>query len=179
MTLATRLLVEEALEGESRDVLGREHYEHGASPGQGWRNNVPMGRLHTAEAIVDYAAPQLAGREEAFRSEFRESLKGNNQALEGLAAVLLAQGLSVRKEAGIEHVRLHDLRHRFASRALSLGESLPMIGKLLGHRKVQTTARYAHLARDSVKAAAKRVGIAWESPKPLMHMAPVRSTCCR
>ena len=54
MTLATRLLVEEALEGESRDVLGGEHYEHGASPGQGWRNSVPMGRLHTAEAIVDY-----------------------------------------------------------------------------------------------------------------------------
>ena len=47
-----------------------------------------------------------------------------------------------------------NLRHSFAPRALSLGESLPMIGKLLGHRKVQTTARYAHLARDSVKAAA-------------------------
>ena len=38
-----------------------------------------------------------------------------------------------------------------------MGESLPMIGKLLGHRKVQTTARYAHLARDSVNAAAARV----------------------
>ena len=55
----------------------------------------------------------------------------------------------------ITHIR--DLRHSFASRALSLGESLPMIGKLLGHSKVQTTARYAHLARDSVKAAAERV----------------------
>ena len=53
--------------------------------------------------------------------------------------------------------RKHDLRHSHASRALSLGESLPMIGKLLGHRKVQTTARYAHLARDSVKVAAERV----------------------
>ena len=63
----------------------------------------------------------------------------------------------VRKKAGLEDVRIHDLRHSFASRALSLGESLPMIGKLLGHRKVQTTARYAHLARDSVKAAAERV----------------------
>ena len=63
----------------------------------------------------------------------------------------------VRKKAGIEDVRIHDLRHSYASRALSLGESLPMIGKLLGHRKVQTTARYAHLARDSVKAAAERV----------------------
>ena len=38
-----------------------------------------------------------------------------------------------------------------------MGESLPMIGKHLGHRKVQTTARYAHLARDSVKAAAEQV----------------------
>ena len=63
----------------------------------------------------------------------------------------------VRKKAGLEDVRIHDLRHSFASRALSLGESLPMIGKLLGHRKVQTTARYAHLARDSVKVAAERV----------------------
>ena len=63
----------------------------------------------------------------------------------------------VRKEAGLEDVRIHDLRHSFASRALALGESLPMIGKLLGHRKVQTTARYAHLAQDSVKAAARRI----------------------
>ena len=51
----------------------------------------------------------------------------------------------------------HDLRHSFASRALALGESLPMIGKLLGHRKVQTTARYAHLAQHSVKAAARKI----------------------
>ena len=63
----------------------------------------------------------------------------------------------VRSRAGLKDVRIHDLRHSFASRALALGESLPMIGKLLGHRKVQTTARYAHLARDSVKAAAGRV----------------------
>ena len=65
--------------------------------------------------------------------------------------------LVVRAHADLEDVRLHDLRHSFASRALALGESLPMIGKLLGHRKVQTTARYAHLAQDSVKASAARV----------------------
>jgi len=63
----------------------------------------------------------------------------------------------VRRRAGLDGVRLHDLRHTFASRALALGESLPMIGKLLGHRKVQATARYAHLARDSVKASAARI----------------------
>ena len=63
----------------------------------------------------------------------------------------------VRERAGLEEVRTHDLRHSFASRALALGESLPMIGKLLGHTQVQTTARYAHLARDSVKASASRI----------------------
>ena len=55
----------------------------------------------------------------------------------------------VRKRAGLDDVRIHDLRHSFASRALALGEGLPMIGKLLGHTQVQTTSRYAHLARDS------------------------------
>ena len=63
----------------------------------------------------------------------------------------------VRKRAGLEDVRLHDLRHSFASRALALGESLPVIGKLLGHTQVETTARYAHLARDSVRESAARI----------------------
>ncbi|MCY4431497.1 MAG: site-specific integrase [Rhodospirillales bacterium] len=63
----------------------------------------------------------------------------------------------VRERAGLGDVRIHDLRHSFASRALALGESLPMIGKLLGHSKIRTTARYAHLARDSVKVSAARV----------------------
>ena len=63
----------------------------------------------------------------------------------------------VRARAGLDDVRIHDLRHSFASRALALGESLPMIGKLLGHRRVRTTARYAHLARDAVNASAARV----------------------
>ena len=58
---------------------------------------------------------------------------------------------------GLEEVRIHDCRHSFASRALALGESLPVIAKLLGHSQIQTTARYAHLARDSVKASAARV----------------------
>ena len=63
----------------------------------------------------------------------------------------------LRSRAGLRDVRIHDLRHSFASRALALGESLPMIGKLLGHRKVDTTARYAHLARDSVHESAARI----------------------
>ena len=64
----------------------------------------------------------------------------------------------IRERAELDDVRIHDLRHSFASRALALGEGLPMIGKLLGHTQVQTTARYAHLARDTVKASAARIG---------------------
>ena len=63
----------------------------------------------------------------------------------------------IRKRAGLDDVRLHDLRHSFASGGLLVGEGLPMIGKLLGHSQVQTTARYAHLADDPVKTAANRI----------------------
>jgi integrase len=63
----------------------------------------------------------------------------------------------IRKQAGLNDVRLHDLRHSFASRGLLVGEGLPMIGKLLGHTQVQTTARYAHLANDPIKSAADRI----------------------
>ena len=92
--LATRLIVEEALEAESRDALGRGYYEHGGDPGRGYRNRT--GRLKTAEGMVNTTAPQIAGREEAFRSEIRTHLKGRSEALEDLAVEMLARGLSVR-----------------------------------------------------------------------------------
>ena len=53
--------------------------------------------------------------------------------------------------------RSHGVNVTMPSRALALGESLTMIGKLLGHTQVQTTARYAHLARDSIQTAAARI----------------------
>jgi integrase len=63
----------------------------------------------------------------------------------------------IRKAAALEDVRIHDLRHTFASGGLLVGEGLAMIGKLLGHTQVQTTARYAHLASDPVKQAATKI----------------------
>jgi Phage integrase family/Arm DNA-binding domain len=63
----------------------------------------------------------------------------------------------IRGAAGLENVRIHDLRHTFASGGLAVGEGLSMIGKLLGHTQVQTTARYAHLAADRVKQAADKI----------------------
>ena len=65
----------------------------------------------------------------------------------------------VRDRAGLKDVRMHDLRHSFASVAVSeLGGSLPMIGKLLGHKQTQTTAQYAHLADEPVDRLNQGVG---------------------
>ena len=64
----------------------------------------------------------------------------------------------IRTAAGIPDVRIHDLRHSFASVAAGAGLSLPMIGKLLGHSQPITTARYAHLAADPVHEASERIG---------------------
>ena len=64
----------------------------------------------------------------------------------------------VRKQAEIEDVRLHDLRHSVASQAVLKGVPLPVVARLLGHSQVSMTLRYAHVAEREVEAAAERVG---------------------
>jgi integrase len=68
-----------------------------------------------------------------------------------------------RKFGGLDEVRLHDLRHSFASLAAKRGVSLQMIGKLLGHRMAQTTARYAHLAQDHAATVNAELGAAMQA----------------
>ena len=65
-----------------------------------------------------------------------------------------------RKEAGLEDVRLHDLRHTFASYAVMSGVPLPVVAKLLGHSRCSMTLRYAHVHDRDVEAAAERTGMA-------------------
>lgn len=67
---------------------------------------------------------------------------------------------AIRQAAGLQDVRIHDLRHSFASVMVSAGMSLPMIGALLGHTDAKTTQRYAHLASDPLRAAADKGGSA-------------------
>ncbi|MFT8933436.1 MAG: tyrosine-type recombinase/integrase [Acetobacter syzygii] len=55
----------------------------------------------------------------------------------------------MRQAPSLEDVRLHDLRHSFASDALEMGADLTMIGRMLGHSDIKTTARYAHLKREN------------------------------
>jgi len=61
----------------------------------------------------------------------------------------------IRKRAGLDGVKLHDLRHTFASAAVGTGLSLPIVGKLLGHSQASTTQRYAHLHDDPLRRAAE------------------------
>jgi integrase len=69
----------------------------------------------------------------------------------------------IRKQAVLEDVRIHDLRHSFASIGAASGLSLPLIGALLGHTQVQTTARYAHLIGDPLREAAHVIGTKMKS----------------
>ena len=64
----------------------------------------------------------------------------------------------IRSSVGLDEVRLHDLRHTFASVAVSGGVSLPMIGAMLGHKDSATTQRYAHMQDDPLKVASEEVG---------------------
>jgi integrase len=63
----------------------------------------------------------------------------------------------IRKLAELPDVRIHDLRHTFASSGVALGQGLPIIGKLLGHSQPQTTARYAHLAASPALEVADKI----------------------
>jgi integrase len=63
----------------------------------------------------------------------------------------------IRDSAGLDDVRLHDLRHSYASVGAASGLSLLFVGKLLGHKQASTTQRYAHLAEDPVRQAGEQI----------------------
>jgi integrase len=113
----------------------------------------PWQRVRKRATVRHWA--RAKGTPEAALVARLENKLGREPALNECLATAETEGLEL--PTGLADVRIHDLRHSFASGAVALGESLPMIGKLLGHSQVQTTARYAHLAADPVKAAAERV----------------------
>ena len=84
-----------------------------------------MGRLKTAEGLVDYAAPQIAGREEPFRSEIRESLKGRTQALEDLAVEMLARRRALAGHPGQRAQAASDARRQRGARPGIRGPERP------------------------------------------------------
>jgi integrase len=84
---------------------------------------------------------------------------------------------SACKTAGISSVRLHDLRHSFASALVSGGVGLPTIGAMLGHTQPKTTARYSHLYDSTLRDAAERVGsMATRTEKPSAEVVPIAAS---
>jgi putative transposase len=96
LKLAVRKIVEEALEAEVAEAVGRGYYEAGAAPGAGYRNGYRRGRLRTAEGAIEYGVPQVADRPEPFVSRVRAGLAGRTAELERLAVEIYARGLSTR-----------------------------------------------------------------------------------
>ena len=80
----------------------------------------------------------------------------------------------IRAEAGLADVRIHDLRHTYASNAVKAGLSLPMVGKLLGHTQMQTTMRYAHWEDAPVNTAAANVSDALSAALSASNEIPAR-----
>lgn len=83
--LGVRRLVEEVLEAEVDDRLGREYYRHGADGTRGHRNGYRSDRLRSAEGEIEYGVPQVRGLGEPYRSGVREKLAGRTDELERLA----------------------------------------------------------------------------------------------
>ena len=91
-------------------------------------------------------------------------MEGNPHVIQGKSELAPIGGIDkvwfrVRAAAGLRGVRLHDLRHSFASMGVAGGLSLPIIGALLGHKHPATTGRYAHLSADPLRAANDVVGM--------------------
>ena len=74
----------------------------------------------------------------------------------------------VRKQVGLDDLRMHDLRHTFASNLVNSGQSIYVVSKLLGHSQIKTTTRYSHLADETlfsaVDVAARVVDASWQAP---------------
>jgi integrase len=86
---------------------------------------------------------------------------------------------TVTKAAGLEGVRIHDLRHSFASIGAGASLGLPIIGKLLGHTQAATTHRYAHLDADPMRRAAEAIGSTIDAAmncKPAGEIVPIKRT---
>ena len=178
--LAARLIIEEALEGEARDALGRDYYVRGAAPGAGYRNGYRRGRVHSAEGAIEYSAPQIADRAEPFRSRLREVVRGRTEELEALAVEMYARGLSTRdieavfagadgcsllSRTAVSEIteRLWTEYEAFASRDLSEFEVTYLF--------VDGIAERLHLGqpREAVLAA---WGILADGKKALLHLTP-------
>ena len=108
--------------------------------------------------IREAASMKLLVNNDEFTELFSTHERVNGQKLTYEEFCGMAESEGIELPSLLTDVRLHDLRHSFASVGVASGMSLPMIGKLLGHKKTATTERYAHLASDPIKEANEALG---------------------
>lgn len=186
--LAVQRIVEESLEAEASEALGRGYYEREAGgesaaadkPAAGYRNGYRTGRLQSAEGPIEFALPQLSDRPEPFVSRVRQHVQGRSGELEKLAVEMFARGLSLRdvedafrdsqgkamlsrSAAGEIAEKLWEQYEAFATRDLSAYEIDYLFLDGVAER-LNPGQR-----RDAVLAA---WGIDREGRKHLLHLAP-------
>ena len=176
--LGLRRIIEELLEAEVSDRLGRGYYERGSDEGE--RNGYRRGRLKTAEGEVEYSVPQVRGLEEPFRSRIRPELGKRTEALEDLAVEMYARGLSTRdieaalcdekgrsllSRTAVSQVteRLWEEYEAFASRDLSEYDIAYLFADEIAERL------HGGQRREAVLCA---WGITTEGQKVLLHLSP-------
>jgi putative transposase len=180
LKLAVRKIVEEALEAEVTEAVGRGYYENGAAPRAGYRNGYRRGRLPTAEGAIEYGVPQVADRRDPFVSRVRAGLAGRTAELERLAVEMFARGLSTRdieaafrdatgattlSRSAVSQVteRLWQEYEAFATRDLSEFAVAYLFVDGVAERL------HAGLPREAVLCA---WGITEDGRKVLLHLAP-------
>ena len=129
--------------------------------------SVPLGAA--AQAVIE-ALPGLRDPDDCL---FPSLARGRH------AHRLVACWQEVCDDANLGKVRLHDLRHTAASHAVMSGENLPLVGKLLGHRRHETTAGYAHLADGHLIETAEKVGRLIADAMNLQVVPPPSRHCAR
>lgn|SRR2546422_27337 len=190
MRLAMRLIVEEALESKTQDILGRDHYERRDGEQKGYRNGQREASLKTAEGEVRYGVPQLRDVDASGLQKLREHLKGRTPALEKLALEMYARGCSTRdieaifrSDAGellLSRTAVSEVTEalwaeyeEFATR--DLGEIRPLYLFLDGiAERLRPGAK-----REAVLSA---WAITWDGKKMLVHVTPgtkESTECCR
>src|SRR5690606_18752451 len=96
LRLAAQVVVQEILEQEVTDFLGRERYERRREDERGYRNGYEPGRIRSAEGEIEVDVPQVRDSEQPYRSKLMEFLRGNSDVLEYLVVQMYTRGLSTR-----------------------------------------------------------------------------------
>jgi integrase len=131
----------------------------------------------TTKQKTEHIVPLSAPARQLLSEQFATKSRGEVYVFPGRGGVghrvdLKKPWPAICKAAGIKGLRVHDLRHSYASFLASGGQSLQVIGALLGHTQPSTTARYAHLFDDPLRAATETVG-AIVSGVPKADIVPI------